>query len=143
MTRSGRNYRSYFPSKKLNRMVHCESVLERDAASLFENSDLVVSFQEQPLLISYSVGEEIKSYYPDFLLRLVDCTVLVEVKPLSVLTKPAVTKKFHAIKKHFEKDHQNFLMLDEKVIKAQDSIEQFHTLISSLQFREGVANAEI
>lgn len=32
MTRSGRNYRSYYPSKKLSRMVHCESILERKAA---------------------------------------------------------------------------------------------------------------
>lgn len=143
VTRSGRGFRGYFPSKKLNRMVHCESILERDAAILFENSALVLSFQEQPILINYSVGEEIKSYYPDFLLRLVDCSVLIEVKPSSVLTKPAITKKFNSIKKHFQDSSQNFLILDETVIKAENSIDQFHTLISSLQFKEGAANVEI
>ena len=85
MTRSGRNYRSYFPSKKLNRMVHCESILERKAVHLFENSNLVVSFQEQPIQIWYAEEEKIKTYFPDFLLRLEKSEGLIEVKPSSCL----------------------------------------------------------
>jgi len=50
VTRSGRGFRGYFPSKKLNRLVQFESLLERDAIKLFESSKEIIQFREQPTI---------------------------------------------------------------------------------------------
>jgi hypothetical protein len=131
MTRSGRNYRSYYPSKKLCRMVHCESILERKAAHLFENSMLVLSYQEQPEIVNYADVDEIKTYFPDFHLRLENCDVFIEVKPISQLTKPEVNKKFNAIRSHFYQKHMNFYILDDKLINGPNAQQQFDSAISN------------
>ena len=41
------------PSRKLERMVHCEGWIERDYAYLLEYDPLVASYQEQPCKITY------------------------------------------------------------------------------------------
>ena len=41
-------FRGKFPSMKVNRMIHWESLLERDAIMLFEFSPGVASYREQP-----------------------------------------------------------------------------------------------
>lgn len=132
MTRSGRNYRSYYPSKKLSRMVHCESILERKAAHLFENSKMVLSYQEQPLIVKYADGDELKTYYPDFLLRLENSEGLIEVKTSSELAKPKVNKKFNAIRNHFHRNQMKFYILDEKLINSPNSQQQFDSVIANL-----------
>lgn len=89
VTRSGRGYRGYFPSKKLNRLVQFESLLEKEAIQYFEKNMEVISFQEQPELFHYydHNGQQ-REYYPDFLLILKsDHKLYVEVKPISKLTK--------------------------------------------------------
>ena len=143
MNRSGRNYRIFYPSKKLNRMVHCESILERDAANLFEKSNFVLLYQEQPLLISYFDGEEIKDYFPDFLLSLENIHVFIEVKPSSKLAKPEIIKKFNAIKDHFANNKMFFLILDEHLLKAKNSLDQFERLVNSIQTKGEHKNAAI
>lgn len=71
VTRSGRGYRGYFPSRKLNRLVQFESLLEKEAIQYFEQNMEVISFQEQPELFHYydHSGQQ-REYYPDFLLIL-------------------------------------------------------------------------
>lgn len=50
ITRRGRRFRGYFPSRKLGRMVAWESLTERDVILLLEFSPGVLSYQEQPAL---------------------------------------------------------------------------------------------
>lgn len=87
VTRSGRGYRGYFPSRKLNRMVQYESILEKKAIRFFERNPEVVSFQEQPELFHYyDHDDQLRKYYPDFLLILEsDHKLYVEVKPINEL----------------------------------------------------------
>lgn len=98
LTRSGRGFRKRIPSKKLGRMVECESILEGDAALLLEHSPGVVSYQEQPALIQYWDGEQMRDYFPDFEAELLDGThVHLEVKHSRKLAKPKIAGKYRAI----------------------------------------------
>jgi len=81
---SGGIMRSKFPSRKNNRVVHCEGLLELDAAYLFEVNPLVATFREQPITITYPDEARVRRYTPDFELTLTNGLIVwVEIKPLS------------------------------------------------------------
>lgn len=110
VTRSGRGYRGYFPSKKLNRLVQFESLLEKEAIQYFEQNMEVISFQEQPELFHYydQSGQQ-REYYPDFQLTLESGHKLyVEVKPISKLAK--LKDKFELILEAY-KTRKEILMI--------------------------------
>lgn len=118
--RGGRTYRSYIPSKKLNRMIHCESNLERDAVNLFEFSCAVVKYQEQPALIHYLQGLETHKYFPDFEVTLTSGEKIhIEIKPASKLAQPKVFKKLSAIAEHYKKLPIDFKILTEVQIRKE------------------------
>ena len=119
MNRHGRNYRSYYPSKKLGRMVHCESILERDAVQLFEQAKFIKYFEEQPMVVNYYYEEKIREYFPDFLLITNDeVEILIEVKPSEIMEKPDISKKYDAIKSNLNKRGKNFIILNEVTIRS-------------------------
>lgn len=117
VTRSGRKFKGLFPSKKLQRMVEWESLLERDAILLFEFSPGVVIYQEQPQMIEYEQDGEIRKYYPDFRVILRSGEIIYfEVKPASKLRSPELTKKLGAVKSHYDRIGGDFrLLLDDKI----------------------------
>jgi hypothetical protein len=101
--RRGRHIRGYFLSKKLNRMVAWESLLERDALLLMELSPGVLSYQEQPEEISYWDGQAICAYVPDLRVSLCNETsVLVEVQSSQELERPVVKAKYQQIAQHLQ-----------------------------------------
>ena len=129
VTRSGRGFRGYFPSKKLNRMVHWESILERDAIHLFEQSPGVVSFQEQPALIHYEVDGETKRYFPDFELVLRSGELVhVEVKPKRKLASPELSKKLRAIAIFYEQKGISFKLLIDDEIRREPRLKNIKML---------------
>ena len=117
VTRSGRKYKGYFPSKKLCRMVQWESLLERDAFLLFEFSPGVIKYQEQPEMIEYEEDGEIRRYYPDIEVVLTNGEIIhFEVKPSSKMTSPELVKKYGAIKNHYSRIGRDFrILLDNKI----------------------------
>jgi hypothetical protein len=129
VTRSGRGFRGYFPSKKLNRMIHWESILERDAIHLFEQSPGVISFQEQPALIHYEFDGETKRYFPDFELILSNGEMVhVEVKPNQKLASPDLSKKLTAIALHYEQKGISFKILTDDVIRREPRLKNIKML---------------
>ena len=120
VTRSGRGFRGYFPSKKLNRMVEYESLLERDAILLFEFSSGVVSYQEQPEMIYYNDGDRTRQYFPDFELVLITGEIIhVEIKPFDVLNTLELLAKFGAIAVHYRSHRADFKILTEQNIRKE------------------------
>ena len=121
VTRSGKRFRGKFPSLKLNRLVHWESMLERDAIFHFEYHPLVLSYQEQPSIeIYYDKDGEQHRYFPDFRLTFRDGEDLyVEVKPSRVLTTKVVRDKLQAIAKRFEEQSRRFRVMTEDDIRRQ------------------------
>lgn len=135
VTRSGRGFRGYFPSKKLNRSVEFESILERDAIIFFENFSEVISFQEQPTIIYYYLQEEQKKYFPDFELKLIGGEVVhVEIKPSVFLTLAKISAKYHAIAKSYISRPEHFVILTEMDLRGDLNVD-FYQLILSRCFR--------
>ncbi|MBN9422240.1 MAG: TnsA endonuclease N-terminal domain-containing protein [Candidatus Accumulibacter sp.] len=120
VTRRGRRFRGYFPSRKLGRMVAWESLLERDAILLLEFSSGVVSYREQPVLIEYFDGQQIRGYYPDFEADLTDGDVLhVEVKASFQLAKPKIESKFRVIAADYRRRQHDFRIITEAEIRRE------------------------
>lgn len=70
-----------FFSDKLNKAVEYESWGEREFLYSLELCDEVEYYQEQPLKITYKVGEKVRNYTPDVLVVFKDRTaVIVEIK---------------------------------------------------------------
>lgn len=109
VTRSGRGFRMRIPSTKLSRMVECESILEGDVALLLEYSPGVLSYQEQPTRIQYWDGERMRTYVPDFEVRLLDgARIHLEVKHSRDLAKPKIAEKYRAIATHYHQTPVHF-----------------------------------
>lgn len=129
VTRRGRRFRGYFPSHKLSRMVAWESLLERDAIQLLEFSPGVVSYQEQPTLIHYFDGHQMRDYYPDFeLLLRGGAWVHLEVKTSSQLAKPKVASKLRAIATNYIQRKQKFRIVTEQEIRREPLLTNARTL---------------
>ena len=119
VTRSGRGFRGYFPSKKLNRLVAFESLLERDAIQLFENTSEIIRFREQPTIIYYHVDNQPKKYYPDFEIQLSDGKLVhIEVKPYTKLVRLDISRKYHAINIHYLNREEYFVVLTERELRG-------------------------
>jgi hypothetical protein len=83
-----------WPSVKLNRMVHCESSLERDRCMLLDCDTGVSSYREQPAVISmeYRLNGETFDFvhYPDFLYEKEQRQVFNEIKLESEAKEPHI-----------------------------------------------------
>lgn len=142
VTRRGRRFRGYFPSQKLGRMVAWESLLERDAILLLECSSGVVSYREQPTLIEYFDGQQIRGYYPDFEVVLMDGGLLhVEVKASFELAKPTTADKFRAVAKHYQSLCQHFRILTELEIRREPLFSNLKKLHLHRRYRGELAPA--
>lgn len=115
LTRSGRGFRMRIPSMKLGRMVECESILEGDVVLLLEYSPGVLSYQEQPALINYWDGEQMRAYFPDFEVLLSDGSrVHLEIKPSTKFGKPKIAEKYRAIATHYKNTPIQFRIVTEQ-----------------------------
>ena len=130
VTRSGRHHRGKFPSLKLNRMVHWESFLERDAILHFEYHPLVTSYQEQPSIEAYyDAAGAVRTYYPDFRVEFDDGRELfIEVKPTSKLERPEVRAKLDAVARRFEEQGRAFRVLTEADIRREPLLSNLRRL---------------
>ena len=131
VTRTGRGFRGYFPSKKVNRMVEYESLLERDAIYLFEHSPGIKSFQEQPELVMYEYENKIRKYYPDFAVTLNSEVVIhTEVKPQIKLNCPDLNAKLTAIVNRYQNHSADFMILTELTIRKEPLFSNLKTINS-------------
>lgn len=131
VTRSGRGFRGYFPSKKLNRHVQFESILERDAIKFFEKSSEVLSYREQPTVIYYYQNDIQRKYYPDFELELIgDVLVHVEVKPSIHLATVKLSAKYHLIATTYQKRQEIFIVLTEVELR-ESPITDFYLILNN------------
>jgi len=86
ISRSAPRPTTKYPSVKLNRSVHCESVLEAEVAELFDACAGITSFGEQPAKLTYECAGVIHDHVPDFLVQAGNRRAFVEVKFASTIT---------------------------------------------------------
>lgn len=116
--------RGKFPSRKVGRMIHWESQLERDAVYLFEFSPGVVTYREQPLTTYYTLDGKTRRYTPDFELSLsTGEVILVEIKPSEKLRDPDERRRFERIREHFADIGKPFQILTDVEIRQPALLE--------------------
>lgn len=124
-------FRGKFPSLKVGRMVHWESLLERDAILLFEFSPGIASFREQPYSIQHFHNGRMTRYTPDFEITYRCGRIeLIEVKPWSKLQSAKEQRRFEAISSHLSARGVAFTLLDDKRIRKQPLLENLRVLCS-------------
>ena len=117
---SGGIMRCTFPSRKNGRLVHCEGLLELDAAYLFEANHRVAGFREQPISIAYPDGARLRRYTPDFELTLTSGLIVwVEIKPLSSLARDEVRDQLTRVAEHMARIQQPFVVLDDTLLRHE------------------------
>ena len=130
VTHSGRGFRAKFASKKNQRMVRCESLLELDFVRSAEFARNVIRYEEQPVTIDYRLDGRPRRYTPDFLLTWRDGTRwYVEVKPSELLAMEKNQEKFLAITEFFKDRGQRFITIDEKQIRHPVRLPQIKELL--------------
>lgn len=114
---SGRGFRGKFASRKMRRMVRCESLLEMNCLHLAEFARTIIAFDEQPVSISYAISGRRRRYTPDFRFLWQDGREwFVEVKPAEKLATPENNERFALIARHFEGVGARFVVLTEEQI---------------------------
>lgn len=130
VTRSGRGMRGYFPSLKMGRMVAWESLLERDAILLFEFSPGVVRYEEQPELVFYPDGDQLRKYFPDFQITTIgEINFQIEVKASSKLIRQKTADKFRAIATHYQAQSRCYRILTELEIRREPQLSNLKNLV--------------
>jgi hypothetical protein len=125
-------FRGKSPSLKNNRMVHWESLLERDAILLFEFSPGVIGFREQPPSFWYFHSGRMTRYTADFEVTFWDGnTKLIEVKPWAKLRKTEEKKRLEIIQLQLLSQGAQLLILDDRQIRRKPLSENLKQLNSN------------
>lgn len=82
-----------YPSWKMGRMVQWESVNELNAYRLLDTNPNVQAFHEQPLELTYLMGEKEHRHYPDVLVFTKTGKELWEIKPNVSAQKPDIMER--------------------------------------------------
>lgn len=126
---SGGIMRCKFPSRKNGRLVHCEGLLELDAAYLFEANHRVASFREQPITITYPDDARLRRYTPDFELTLANGLIVwVEIKPLSSLARSEVRHTLARVSEHLARIQQPFVVLNDTLLRQEPQRTNLQTI---------------
>lgn len=118
---------SKFPSVKLNKIVRCESPLERDYAYLLEHSN-VKFYEEQPLRIHYYLDGKRCRYTPDFLVVRHNRRQIVEVKPESKVIKDEYQTLFRIVCQICCQEGYEFVVVTDKMIRVQPRLDNIKLL---------------
>lgn len=120
ITPSGTIVRGKFPSRKNERMIHHEGLLELEACYLFELSPNVIAYREQPMKIRYVDEDRLRVYTPDFELTLkTGEIVLVEIKHSTILARTEIHHKYRQISAHMRRVNLAYCILTDLSIRLE------------------------
>ncbi|MBP2640456.1 MAG: TnsA endonuclease [Firmicutes bacterium] len=110
-----------FASAKMNKIIHWESMIERDYIFLLETDPDVTYYASQPLKMEYWKDGKKHFYTPDFLVKRNGITQIVEVKPSAKVEKHR--ELFQAIALYCEDKGWKFLVVTEAMVRVQPRLE--------------------
>lgn len=135
----------YFPSRKNQRQVICESVLEADYCLHLEHDKAVNSYRCQPETLAINIGNKTTTYTPDFAVETATATCFVEVKPNRDALSPAYQAKLLAAAALLQDRHISLRVVDASEIRPVPRLENLQILYSRsfhVRLREYTALAE-
>ena len=123
----------FFPSIKNERPVAFESLLERDYIYLLEYDSDVISYQEQPIKISFKIASRTYRYTPDFLVLRKNKIQLIEIKPKRKLEKllndKLTVKRYEAAALYCKSNnYDEFKIITDEEIRSGYILENIKTL---------------
>lgn len=114
----GRNYRSKIGSSKSLKIIHAESLLERDYVRLCNFDPTVIKIYYQPVGIQFHYDGRKRRYFPDYLIITRDNRYcLVEVKLKEFVGSNLNRAKFYAATKFCEEKGWTFIVVTEDQIR--------------------------
>lgn len=93
VSRSNTHPTGRFPSARMGRMIHWDSIAELNAYRLFEANPAVLGYQDQPCVIYYRLAGEIYRHYPDCLAWTATTKALHEIKHAEDAREPAIAAR--------------------------------------------------
>lgn len=117
-----RSVTGYFPSKKNERSIFFESILEKTLFLSLEFDDNVLNYLEQPVKIDYKLNNRNTSYHPDCLVNYKKGkSKLIEVKYSTELIekKDKLEIKFNQSRLYAKRNDLIFDTFDERCIDVQ------------------------
>lgn len=126
--KGGKKVIGKFPSLKMRRLVWWESQIERDYIYLLEFDPAVISYEEQPLRISYHLNRKERYYTPDFLVERADKSLIIEVKPEEEVQKKENQRLFHIASAICARNNYEFVIVTDKMIRVQPRLNNIKLL---------------
>jgi hypothetical protein len=126
ISRSAPRPTTKYLSVRLGRWVHCESSLECDVVELLDACPAVKTFAEQAVMLSYSVGDEVRTHYPDVWVKTARRRAIVEVKFLATITDDDL-QRAHMLRPLLAEQGYEYLLVDETHINR-------HTYLANARF---------
>lgn len=134
--RYGRHVVGKFPSLKLDRMVGYESRLEQEQIYLMEYDPAVVFYEEQPLLIEYTVAGTHYKYFPDFRVVTTDGQqLLLECKAEEFVGMDNNLRKIEAGQSWCARRRWEFRLITERETRAGFRLENVMLLWQFARYR--------
>ncbi len=133
-TRSRKNI-GFFPSRKNERLVAFESLIERDYIFLLEYDRDVICYKEQSLEITYRDSNRLRKCYPDFEVQRKGRKQLIEVKQHAKLVKilhdETTINKFNAVALYCDANgYSDFKIVTDKDIRTGNALKNISLLFS-------------
>lgn len=107
------------PSLKMNRNIWWESLIERDFLYLVEYDPDVVSYQEQPFRINFTLQEKLRHYTPDFLVERKHKRQVIEIKPKNKLADGSHDLLFNSVAPICQEQGYEFLVVTDEMIRVE------------------------
>jgi len=126
--KGGKKVIGKFPSLKMGRLIWWESQIERDYIYLLEFDPAVISYEEQPLRISYYLNGKERRYTPDFLVRKAGKKLIIEVKQEEEALKEENQRLFNIVSAICTRDGYEFIVVTDKMIRVQPRLDNIKLL---------------
>jgi len=120
----------FFPSRKNNCQVICESVLEADYCLLLEFDKQVLSYRSQPETLTLLDGDETFIYTPDFYVNSSEESFYAEIKPDRNRLSSKYLHKLTTAKKTLRERGSEFQLLDTSNIRSHHLLRNLKLLYS-------------
>ncbi|MCO6060203.1 Tn7 transposase TnsA N-terminal domain-containing protein [Pseudomonas sp. MOB-449] len=120
----------YFPSRKNNCQLICESVLEADYCVHLEHGTSVTSYLPQPETFKFRYEGKIAIYTPDFLVETKENSFYVEIKPDLETLSLNYLEKLEEAAKIFRSRGTDLKLLDIKKIYQGEKLYNLRKIYS-------------
>lgn len=132
--RSHAGFVGLFHSRKAKNPLEFESLLERDFLYLVEVNPSVVGVKCQPCEIRWSRHGNIYRHIPDFELRYLTGTELIEIKPDAKAADPAVAIRTQLVSALLAEGGVPYRVIGENFIRREPHLSRAKTLLHGLGY---------